>query len=154
MLNLREKYVKTHVGIIHIIGNDKIITKIRLLNSNTNFKNHLTFPILEEASEQILEYLKGVRKSFNLPLDGHGTEFQRQVWKELQKIPYGETKSYGEIAKKLGSIQKARAVGGACNKNPFLIVIPCHRVIGGKGDLTGFAAGRDVKRQLLDFESR
>lgn len=108
--------------------------------------------LLKEAGNQLLEYLSGKRKEFNLPLSPIGTEFQRTVWNALQQIPYGETRSYGEIAKNIGKIKAARAVGMANNKNPIPIFIPCHRVIGANGKLVGYAGGLDVKKYLLAIE--
>jgi len=106
------------------------------------------------AYQQLKEYLEGKRKSFTLPLRPVGTSFQMQVWCLLQAIPYGQTQSYGQIAKALGNRLAARAVGMACNRNPIAIVIPCHRVIGSDGSLTGYAGTLPVKRELLEREQR
>ena len=111
-------------------------------------------PLLAEVGRQLTEYFAGTRREFDLPLIQCGTEFQRRVWAELKKIPYGKTISYGELAKKIGSPKAARAVGGANNKNPIAIVVPCHRVIGSGGALVGYAAGVDKKRFLLELERR
>lgn len=102
--------------------------------------------------EQIIEYLNGRRKSFSLPLDLRGTDFQKKVWNELIKIPYGETRTYKDIARSINVPQGYRAVGNALNKNPVLIVIPCHRVIGSDGKLTGFRGGLELKAKLLELE--
>lgn len=102
--------------------------------------------------EQIIEYLNGRRKSFSLPLDLRGTDFQKKVWNELIKIPYGETRTYKDIARSINVSQGYRAVGNALNKNPVLIVIPCHRVIGSDGKLTGFRGGLELKAKLLELE--
>ncbi|MCF6460921.1 cysteine methyltransferase [Clostridium sp. Cult3] len=102
---------------------------------------------------QIIGYLKGQLKYFNLELDLRGTEFQRKVWNELLNIPYGETRTYKEMAKEVGSPRGFRAVGGALNKNPIPIIVPCHRVIGSNGELTGFAGGVRLKRRLLELEA-
>ena len=107
---------------------------------------------LSEAKKQILEYLDGKRKNFDLPLCLEGTNFQLRVWSELRKIPYGQTVSYGEIAKRIGVAGASRAVGTACGRNPLAIVIPCHRVIASGGEIGGFASGLDVKRKLLQVE--
>lgn len=103
--------------------------------------------------EELDEYLAGKRRTFDIPLEPEGTEFQRAVWEVLLSIPYGETRSYGEVARALGKPAAARAVGGACNRNPILILIPCHRVIGSSGALTGYAPGLEMKRTLLEFEA-
>lgn len=107
-------------------------------------------PLLEKAKEEIEEYFQGKRKTFDLPLDAKGTEFQKRVWKELLDIRYGETLSYGEIGDRIGT-KAYRAIGNACGKNPIPILIPCHRVVG-KDNIGGFALGLDLKRKLLDIE--
>lgn len=109
-------------------------------------------PLLDEAVRQLQEYFDGTRREFDLPLDPAGTPFQQSAWNVLRTIPYGKTMSYGEQARRLGDPNKARAVGAANGKNPLSIVVPCHRVIGSGGELTGFAAGVDVKSWLLDHE--
>jgi methylated-DNA-[protein]-cysteine S-methyltransferase len=101
--------------------------------------------------DEVTEYLEGKRKKFDLPLDVVGTEFQKRVWKELSKIPYGKTVSYQEIAKKLGT-KGVRAVGSAIGKNPLCIVIPCHRVISSNGGLGGYSGGLKIKKKLLTLE--
>jgi methylated-DNA-[protein]-cysteine S-methyltransferase len=108
--------------------------------------------VLDQAVEQLGEYFDGQRIDFDLPLDPGGTPFQQQAWKALVKIPFGETISYGEQAVMLGDKNKSRAVGAANGKNPIPIVVPCHRVVGSNGHLTGFAGGLDVKAWLLDHE--
>lgn len=111
-------------------------------------------PVLVRTEIQLREYFEGQRKNFDLPLDLQGTEFQQQVWRELSKISYGQTITYGEQAKRLGRPKSARAVGAANGKNPIGIIVPCHRVVGASGSLTGFAGGIEVKRQLLAIESK
>jgi len=106
-----------------------------------------------DAVKQISEYLDGKRKCFDLKLTPSGTDFQKRVWDELMKIPYGEVCSYGEIAKKLGNPKASRAVGMANGKNPIPLIIPCHRVIGSSGKLTGYAFGLDLKKRLLQVEA-
>ncbi len=109
-------------------------------------------PVLREAASQLDAYFAGTRRAFDLPLDLHGTEFQRRVWAELLLIPFGETRSYGQIARRLGDPNLMRAVGAANGRNPVSIVAPCHRVVGAAGQLTGFAGGLDAKRFLLALE--
>lgn len=110
--------------------------------------------IIRVIKRQLQEYFYGTRKKFDIKFDtSQGTDFQRRVWQALRDIPYGETRTYGEIAKTVGSPKGARAVGMACNKNPLLIITPCHRVIGSTGSLTGFACGIDIKKLLLDIEN-
>jgi methylated-DNA-[protein]-cysteine S-methyltransferase len=105
-----------------------------------------------EAIEQLNEYFAGIRREFTLPLDIHGTAFQKMVWKQLQQIPYGETKSYKDIALAMNAAKAVRAIGGANNKNPLSIFIPCHRVIGSNGALVGYGGGLDIKEYLLRLE--
>ena len=109
-------------------------------------------PLLDNAVSQLNEYFAGTRKTFDLPLYFKGTEFQKRVWHELSKIPYGETISYKDLAERTGNIKACRAVGMANNKNPIPIIIPCHRVIGANGKLIGYASGLEIKKQLLELE--
>ena len=109
-------------------------------------------PLADEVKRQLDEYFEGVRRSFDLPCAPEGTEFQLKVWKALSRIPYGETRTYGEIASSVGNPKACRAVGGAIHRNPILIAIPCHRVIGSDGSLTGFREGLKYKRMLLETE--
>jgi methylated-DNA-[protein]-cysteine S-methyltransferase len=111
-------------------------------------------PVLGLAVEQLAEYFAGHRDRFTIPLAPRGTPFQHRVWRALATIPYGETRSYGQIARQIGSPPAVRAVGAANGKNPLSIVVPCHRVIGADGKLTGFGGGLDAKRWLLDHERR
>ncbi len=105
-----------------------------------------------EVTRQLGEYLDGTRTEFGLPLDARGTEFQRRVWALIAEIPYGQTASYGDLARRLGGDANARDVGGAVGRNPLSILIPCHRVVGSTGKLTGYAGGLARKRALLDLE--
>ena len=109
-------------------------------------------PVLQETAQQLLAYLDGRLFHFDLPLSYGGTAFQRQVWQELLAIPYGKTMSYGALAARLGNRNKARAVGGAAHVNPIGIIIPCHRLIGASGALTGFGGGLKMKETLLALE--
>lgn len=111
-------------------------------------------PALLQAEQQLNEYFAGTRTLFDLPLDFSGTEFQRKVWHALLEIPFGETRTYAQIAQQVGNPKAVRAVGAANGRNPLSIVAPCHRVIGSKGDLTGFAGGLAVKKFLLGIEGR
>ena len=109
--------------------------------------------VLDAAERQLVEYFEGGRSNFDLPMHLVGTEFQQEAWRALAKIPFGQTISYGEQAARLGRPKAVRAVGSANGRNPLSVVLPCHRVVGANGDLTGFAAGLDTKRWLLDHES-
>lgn len=110
--------------------------------------------LADRAFKEISEYLNGKRKAFDFPIAPKGTDFQKKVWSALREIPYGKTKTYGEIAAYIEKPQAARAVGNACNKNPLLIAVPCHRILGADGSLTGFAAGTQTKRYLLELERK
>ena len=109
-------------------------------------------PLIQKAFLQLSEYFRGERRQFDLPLNPRGTVFQKQVWKALLEIPYGETRSYKQIAEAIGNPKAVRAVGMANNRNPLLIVVPCHRVIGANGKLVGYGAGLDKKEFLLRLE--
>lgn len=109
-------------------------------------------PLIQEAHRQLTEYLKGERKEFDLPIRMQGTDFQKQVWRALLDIPYGETRSYKQIAEAIGNPKAVRAVGRANNRNPLLVVVPCHRVIGADGKLIGYGAGIEKKEFLLNLE--
>ena len=111
-------------------------------------------PLLQHTRTQLAEYFAGTRHEFDLPLDPRGTDFQRKVWRRLLQIPYGETTSYGALARELGDPGASRAVGLANGSNPIPIVIPCHRVIGANGALTGFGGGLPIKQALLELEAR
>ncbi|HET8537508.1 MAG TPA: methylated-DNA--[protein]-cysteine S-methyltransferase [Solirubrobacteraceae bacterium] len=110
-------------------------------------------PLLDRAVSQLHEYFAGERRAFDLPLAPSGTEFQLACWRALAEIPYGETRSYGEQARRIGRPDRARAVGAANGANPIAIILPCHRVIGADGSLVGFGGGLETKRQLLDLEA-
>ena len=110
-------------------------------------------PLAEKACAQLDEYFRGERKRFTIPVKPCGTAFQQDVWRKIQRIGYGKTVSYKDISESMGKPGACRAVGNACGKNPVLIIIPCHRVIGAIGNLTGYAVGTEIKKYLLDFEN-
>jgi len=148
-------YYESPIGTLKIIGNDTAITQISLDKSpplvQLPAKGKQT-SIIQKTIGQLEEYFTKKRKSFDIPLDPMGTPFQKRVWMALGKIPYGKTQTYKQIAEVLGSPKAARAVGLANNRNPIMIVIPCHRVIGANGSLVGYAGGLDVKEKLLILE--
>lgn len=109
-------------------------------------------PLLLQVERELQEYFNHQRTTFDVPLEPHGTDFQKRIWAELLKIPFGQTKSYKEVAESIGNPQAMRAVGGACGKNPIILIIPCHRVLGANQRLGGFSAGLDRKEDLLDHE--
>ncbi|HPY97791.1 MAG TPA: methylated-DNA--[protein]-cysteine S-methyltransferase [Clostridia bacterium] len=142
---------QSKIGRINISEDNEGICGVSICTSNEC--SHLSQSKLkDETFRQLAEYLQGKRKSFNVKLSLKGTEFQKSVWEQLLNIPYGETRSYGEIAALIGNAKASRAVGMACNRNPVMIIVPCHRVIGKKGCLTGYAPGIDLKEKLLDME--
>lgn len=131
-----------------ILWEDDYPTRVRLGVMHANE----THPILFETERQLKEYFAGVRAHFDIPLEFSGTEFQKQVWAALLTIPFGETRSYLDIAEQIGNVKAVRAVGAANGRNPISIIAPCHRVIGKSGDLTGFAGGLRAKELLLLLE--
>lgn len=128
--------------------------RVTALRGGPRIESDRNHPILRETARQLDEYFAGKRTAFDLPIDPKGTEFQKKAWNALRRIPFGETRSYGDQARRIGSPKACRAVGAANGRNPISIVIPCHRVIGANGSLTGFAGGESVKRALLDLERR
>jgi methylated-DNA-[protein]-cysteine S-methyltransferase len=112
-----------------------------------------SLPVLKSAARQLEEYFAGDRTTFDIPLAPEGTSFQKRVWNALLTVPYGETASYADVARRVGDVRKARAVGAANGRNPIAIIVPCHRVIGSDGSLTGFGGGLPTKRFLLDLEA-
>lgn len=147
-------YYNTKIGEIAIEENGLAITRLYFVNKDLEKEVEIKEEtwLMRKAIKEIKEYLEGKRNSFDLPLEPEGTEFQKKVWNVLKEIPYGETRSYGEIAKLIGNEKASRAVGMANNKNPIMIIIPCHRVIGVNGKLVGYAGGLDVKEKLLNME--
>lgn len=143
---------KTCLGNIRIEFDEEYVFSINFVNEAVDSANSNELSL--RAMTQIEEYLTGKRKNFNLPLYIDGTIFQQHVWQAVQEIPYGARLSYKDIAKKLGKPTAYRAVGNANNKNKFLIVIPCHRVVGQNGNLIGYAGGIAKKQQLLELEEK
>lgn len=143
--------LNTPLGFTKIEGDENGISAITVLNED--MQPDIVPEILQDAVYQLQEYFEGKRTSFDLTLNPQGTEFQKRVWEALLQIPYGKTISYLELSKKLGDIKAIRAVASANGKNPLWIVIPCHRVIGSNGDLTGYAGGLHRKKWLLEHES-
>ena len=149
------KYIKqihTKLGNIAIIEEDNKITAIEINKKIQEEMVQKETPLLKEIEKQLLEYLEGRRKTFDVPLNTKGTKFMKQVWTALQEIPYGEVRTYGQIAQTVGKPKAARAVGMANHRNPIPIIIPCHRVIGSNGKLVGYALGMEMKEFLLKLE--
>ncbi|OFX89114.1 MAG: cysteine methyltransferase [Bacteroidetes bacterium GWF2_33_16] len=145
-----EAYFKSPIGNLQIVANDAYIIQISFVDEY--FKMDLIPNLIKDCMKQLDEYFKGERKSFTVPINPDGTEFQGRVWNKLCKIPYGKTISYIELARQLGDENAVRAVGTANGQNPIPIIIPCHRVIGNDGSLTGYAGGLLKKQWLLEHE--
>ena len=152
-------YLDTPIGILLVAGDTDSVQRIafprrgRAIKPEAGWQESQRGPV-SEAARQLREYFTGKRTGFELPLAPEGTAFQRSVWRQLQEIPYGETISYGELARRVGNPKASRAVGSANGANPLPIVIPCHRVIAGDGTLGGFGGGLTTKQTLLNLERR
>lgn len=144
-------YYESKIGNIKIVDDNEHIIEIKLNEFGENIGNK-DFSVV--VFKEIEEYLSGERKSFSTSLNLKGTEFQKKVWNALLQIPYGEVRSYKDIAKAIGNEKAVRAVGSANNKNPILLLVPCHRVIGTNGKLVGYAAGLEIKETLLNLEKK
>lgn len=144
------KLVASDAGLVAILWPDDDPRRVRL----GPLAEHDGHPILVETVRQLREYFAGARTRFDIPLDFHGTDFQKSVWRALLAIPFGETRSYAAIAREIGRPAAVRAVGAANGRNPISIIAPCHRVIGSNGALTGFAGGLETKDFLLRLEGR
>lgn len=147
------------VGHLRLIANPHALVAILWENDApkrvrlTDMQSDCTHPVLIQAKSQLTEFFEGKRQTFNVPLEFHGTEFQKAVWHALLTIPFGQTRSYLDIATQIGNPKASRAVGAANGKNPISIIAPCHRVIGRNGSLTGFAGGLENKMKLLELEN-
>ena len=148
------------VGILKLVATKNALVAVLWENENpkrvrlAELIEQVDHPILLATQKQLSEYFAGTRQRFDLPLDFEGTEFQKRVWQALLDIPFGETRSYRDIAEQVGNIKAVRAVGAANGKNPISIIAPCHRVVGMNGKLVGFAGGLDNKKILLGLEKQ
>lgn len=158
MKKIKAKYVfyveNTPAGILTIAADEKAICAVSFGRIDVENAEVKETPLITKTITELNEYFKGWRKEFDLPLAPQGTDFQQKVWQVLQNIPYGQTRSYKEIAKAAGSPRGYRAVGMANNKNPIAIIIPCHRVIGANGKMVGYAGGLNTKENLLKLETQ
>lgn len=141
------------MGLLLLSANDQALLSIKFDVQET-FPTETDNSILVETKKQLSQYFSAERRDFDLPLQPQGTRFQMDVWRALQRIGYGQTATYSDIAQKIGNPKAVRAVGGANNKNPIPIIIPCHRIIGKDGTMTGYAGGLDRKKWLLMFEQK
>jgi methylated-DNA-[protein]-cysteine S-methyltransferase len=157
-MSLVYKMIESPIGKLKLVASDKGLVAILWENDRprrvrlSELVEDARHPVLVETERQLGEYFAGRRKAFSVALDMRGTRFQRDVWEALLAIPFGETRSYGQLAKQLGNPRATRAVGAANGRNPISIIVPCHRVIGSSGKLTGFAGGLDTKVHLLSLE--
>lgn len=149
---MNECYVNTPLGITRIVGDNDGISSVSVLDSNETVSENIP-ECLQNCVYQLREYFSEERQTFELKINPKGTEFQKRVWQELLEIPYGKTKSYLDLSKQLGDVKAIRAVAGANGKNPLWIIVPCHRVIGSDGSLTGYAGGLHRKQWLINHES-
>ncbi len=140
--------VASDLGLVAVLWPDDDPNRVRICEP-VDDPDH---PFLVQASRELAEYFAGTRRTFTVPLDFRGSDFQKRVWTALLAIPFGETRSYGQLAEQLGDRNASRAVGAANGRNPISIIAPCHRVIGASGKLTGFAGGLETKAYLLDLE--
>ena len=148
---MEKSYYKSPIGVLEIICEKGALISLKLVENAYNSEIKTT--LIKEIKTQLDEYFSGNRKIFNIKLKLKGTDFQKIVWEELRKIPFGKTKNYSEIAAAIDNKNAQRAVGSACNKNPIMIIIPCHRVIPKNGKLGGFAYGNFIKQKLLEIEN-
>ena len=144
--------MKRFLGIIGIRDNNNAITEVFYSKSKINQIVWKETPLIRECFNQLKEYFQGTRREFTIPIEAEGSEFQKKVWKALLDIPYGQTRTYKEIAIAIGNEKACRAVGMANNRNPISIIIPYHRVIGANGKLVGYGGGFDIKEKLLNIE--
>ncbi len=144
------KYI-SKIGELYITADKNSLLSVKF-NSECNESDNINNYIIDETIKQLDEYFNLKRKIFELPLNLTGTDFQKRIWNQLNKIPYGETVTYKELAALAGNNNASRAAGNACNRNPIAIIIPCHRVIGSNNNLTGYAGGLDKKEFLLKLE--
>ncbi|MDR2682100.1 MAG: methylated-DNA--[protein]-cysteine S-methyltransferase [Holosporaceae bacterium] len=145
---------ETIIGKISILAQKNSIVRMDFGDHSYQNAENIESSSIQNAFRQLIEYLTGIRQYFDLELVYDGSIFQTSVWNQLKKIPYGKTKSYREIAEAINNPKSCIAVGGACSKNPIPIFIPCHRVIGSNGKLTGYGGGIDLKKRLLEIESK
>jgi methylated-DNA-[protein]-cysteine S-methyltransferase len=152
-MNIHALDVSSPVGILQLVSNEKHLLELnwQCAHRQLSTSNH-TVAILTAAADELSQFFSGARRNFSVPLQPHGTGFQLSVWSELQKVGWGETCTYREIAERLGKPKGFRAVGGAVGHNPIPIFIPCHRIVGANGALTGFSGGLDNKQILLGCE--
>lgn len=150
---MKTAFIKTPIGILELKGDTEGLASVLFKDSENVVVSEKIPKELKESVNQLQEYFEGKRKQFNIKLSPEGTEFQKKVWKQLEGIPFGKTATYQQMANQLGDPKVIRAAASANGKNPISIIIPCHRVIGSDGSLTGYAGGLHRKKWLLEFEN-
>lgn len=159
-MTLIYKTMPSPVGVLKLVASERGLAAVLWENDDPKrvplgpLAEDASHPVLRETERQLNDYFGGKREQFSVPLDFSGTDFQKRVWRALTTIPFGETRSYGQIAAQIGQPRAVRAVGAANGRNPISIIAPCHRVIGANGKLTGFAGGLEVKASLLGLEAK
>ena len=148
---MEKSYYKSAIGTLEIICENNKLVSLKLVDCCEKTTVETNF--IKDIKKQLDEYFLGKRTIFNIKINPAGTDFQKLVWKELQNIPYGKTKSYSEVAESIGNKNTQRAVGNACNKNPIMIIIPCHRVVSKNNNLGGYAYGSIIKQKFLNVEN-
>jgi len=156
---MQSKLIDSPIGLITLIAEDGAITGLYFKSNTPDFPSHTAQKqdceeILNKCEQELAAYFTGNLQDFTVPVSPKGTAFRESVWKELLQIRYGETASYRDIAERIGKPKAMRAVGGANHNNPISIIVPCHRIIGASGSLTGYGGGLDAKRWLLDLETK
>ena len=148
---MEKSYYKSTIGILEIICENNKLVSLKLVDYCE--KSNIETDFIKDIKKQLDEYFLGKRTIFNIKINPKGTDFQKLVWSELQNIPYGKIKSYSEIAAAAGNKNAQRAIGNACNKNPIMMIIPCHRVVSKNNNIGGYAYGRSIKQKLLNIEN-
>jgi methylated-DNA-[protein]-cysteine S-methyltransferase len=154
MDQLFNAYYQSPIGVIHLQADENYLLITSFMDGERPQNKTINSPVLQNTIQQLDDYFKGTLKAFDLPLKPQGTSFQQTVWKELLNIPYGQPITYLQLAKRLGNVKVIRAAASANGKNPMGIIIPCHRVIGADGKLTGYAGGLHRKQWLLEHEAK
>lgn len=156
MINQQKQKYEIENFHLYIYEEKGVLVKISFSPDETREKNsqNIETTLMKNVKEEITAYLKGKRKEFDIPLIPQGTTFQQKVWQEISKIPYGETRTYKELAERIGGIKCYQAIGQACRRNPYVIIVPCHRVVGSHSTLGGYAGGSELKQKLLNLEQK
>ena len=148
------RVVNSPIGLLTLLADEDAIVGLYFGDVHREWNVQHSYHVLDQCEKELAAYFKGELMKFSVPVDARGTPFREKVWEILRRIPYGVTVSYKDVAERMGSPKAVRAVGGANHNNPVSIIIPCHRVVGADGSLTGYGGGMEAKRWLLDMEAR